>query len=81
MSVHSTYTLQKPVLKMFPRNPHTVRNIDDMWEMNLEDFTSLQKYNDIFEYLLNVTDIFLRYAWSVPLKDKTGTSITTALKI
>jgi len=25
-------------------------------------------------------DIFSRYAWSVPLKDKTGTSITTALK-
>jgi len=25
-------------------------------------------------------DIFSRYAWSVPLKDKTDTSITTALK-
>jgi transposase InsO family protein len=25
-------------------------------------------------------DIFSRFAWSIPLKDKTGNSITTALK-
>ena len=33
----------------------------------------------INRYLLYVIDIFSRYAWSVPLKDKTGTSIKAAL--
>jgi len=74
------YTLHKPVRKRFPRNPYTVTNIDDLWEMDLADLSSLSKYNDKYKYLLNVIDIFSRYAWSVPLKDKTGTSITTALK-
>jgi len=27
-----------------------------------------------------MSDIFSRYAWSVPVKSKTGTSITTVLK-
>ena len=76
----NTYTLHKPVRKMFPRNPYTVTNIDDAWEMDLADLSSLSKYNDKYKYLLNVIDIFSRYAWSVPLKDKTGTSITSALK-
>ena len=76
----NTYTLHKPVRKRFPRNPYTVTNIDDVWEMDLADLSSLSIYNDKYKYLLNVIDIFSRYAWSVPLQDKTGTSITTALK-
>ena len=66
--------------KRFPRNPYTVTNIDDVWEMDLANLSSLSKYNDKYKYLLNVIDIFSRYAWSVPLKGKTGTSITSALK-
>jgi hypothetical protein len=57
-----------------------VTNIDDVWEMDLADLSSISKYNDKYKYLLNVIDIFSRFAWSVPLKDKTGNSITAALK-
>ena len=76
----NTYTLHKPVRKRFPRNPYIVTNIHGMWEMDLAGLRSLSKYNDKYKYLLNVIDIFSRYAWRVSLKDKTGTSITTALK-
>ena len=31
-----TYTLHKPVRKRFPRNPYTVTNFDDVWEMDLQ---------------------------------------------
>ena len=79
LSGQNTYTLHKPVRKRFPRNPYTVTNIDDVWEMDLADLSSLSKYNEKYRYLLNVIDIFSRYAWSVPLKDKTGTSIKAAL--
>ena len=47
--------------------------------MYLADLSSLSKYNK-YKYLLNVIDIFSRYAWSVRLKDKTGTPITSYLK-
>jgi len=43
--------LHKPVRKMFPRNPYTVTNIDDVWEMDLSDLRSLSKHNDKFKYL------------------------------
>ena len=47
--------------------------------MDLADLSSLSKYNDKYIYILNVIDVFSRYAWSVQLKDKTATLITTAL--
>ena len=43
--------------------------------MDLADLISLSKCNEKYKYFLNVIDIFSRYAWSVPLKDK-----STALK-
>ena len=33
-----------------------------------------------FKYLLNVIDVFSKYAWSIPIKDETGKSITDALQ-
>ena len=79
LSSQNTYTMHNPVRKRFPRNPYTVTNVDDVWEMDLADLSTLSKYNEKYSYLLNVIDIFSRYAWSVPLKDKTGTSIKAAL--
>ena len=54
----NTYTLHKQVRKRFPRNPYTVTNIDDVWEIDFADLSSLPKYNDKYKYLLNVIDIF-----------------------
>ena len=56
LSGQNTYNLHKPVRKKFPRNPYTVTNIDDAWEMGLVDISSLSKYKN--NYLLNVIDIF-----------------------
>ena len=39
---------------------------------------SLNKYNKGIKYLLGVIDLFSKYAWVVPLKDKKGTSIVHA---
>jgi len=46
--------------------------------MNLAVLSSLSKYK--YKYVLIVIDKFSRYAWTVSLKDKTGNSITLALK-
>ena len=40
----------------------------------------LSKYNKGIRFLLCVTDIFSKYAWGVPLKDKKGVSIVTAFQ-
>ena len=41
---------------------------------------SLSKYNKGIKYLLCAIDLFSKYAWVVPLKDKKGTSIVNAFQ-
>ena len=40
----------------------------------------ISKFNKRFRFLLCVIDIFSKYAWVVPLKDKKGVSIVNALQ-
>ena len=49
--------------------------------MDLAGLSSLSIYNDKYKFLLNFIDTFSRYAWSIPLKDKTGKSIAAVLTI
>ena len=58
LSSQNMYTLHKPVRKSFPRIPYTVTNVDDVWEMDLADLSSLAKYNDKYKYLLIVETYF-----------------------
>ena len=41
---------------------------------------SLSKCNKGMKYLLCAIDLFSKYAWVIPLKDKKGTSIVNALQ-
>ena len=40
----------------------------------------ISKFNKEFRLLLCVIDIFSKYAWIVPLKDKKGVSIVNAIR-
>ena len=40
----------------------------------------ISKFNKGFRFSLCVTDIFSKYAWAVPLKDKKGISIVNAFQ-
>ena len=40
----------------------------------------ISKFNKGFRFLLCVIDIFSKYAWVVPLKDKKGVSIVNAFE-
>ena len=41
---------------------------------------SLSKYNKGIKYLLCAIDLFSKYAWVIPLKDKKGTRIVNAFQ-
>ena len=41
---------------------------------------SIRKFNKEFRFLLCVIDIFGKYAWVVPLRDKKGISIVNAFR-
>ena len=53
---------------------------DNIWCVDLADMQSLSKYNKGIKYLLCAIDLFSKYAWVVPVKDKKETSIVNAFK-
>ena len=53
---------------------------DDIWGVNLADMQLLSKYDKGIRYLLCAIDLFSKYAFVVPLKDKKGASIVTAFQ-
>ena len=48
--------------------------------VDLADMQSLSKYNKGIKYLLCASDLFSKYAWVVPLKDKRGITIVNAFQ-
>ena len=53
---------------------------DNIWGVDLTDMQSLSKYNKRVKYFLCAIDLFSKYAWVIPLKDKKGTSIVNAFQ-
>ena len=43
---------------------------DNIWGADLADMQLISKFNKGFRFVLCVFDIFSKYAWVVPLKDK-----------
>lgn len=76
-----TYTLHKPVRHRFSRRRIIVGGIDHQWQADLIDVQKLKKHNDGYTFLLTCIDVFSKYAWVVPLKNKTGASLTAAFEV
>ena len=53
---------------------------DDIWDVDLADMQSLSKYSKRIKHLLCAIDLFSKYAWVVPLKDKKGMTIVNAFQ-
>ena len=72
------YTLHKPVSRKFKRRRTICIGVDHLWQIDLADMTSLSSYNDGFKFLLTCIDCFSRYAWAVPIKNKSALTVTDA---
>ena len=53
---------------------------DNIWSVDLADMQLISKYDKGIRYLLCAIDLFRKYAWVVPLKDKKGTTIVNAFQ-
>ena len=53
---------------------------DNIWGTDLADMQLLSRYNKGIKFLLCVIDIFSKYAWVAPFKDKKGVSIVAAFQ-
>ena len=67
--------LHKPIIRKFEKRRVYSTFKDNIWGADLADMQLLSKYNKGIRLLLCVINIFSKYAWVVPLKDKKGISI------
>ena len=70
--------LHKPVIKKFNKRKVYSQFKDNIWGVDLADMQSLSKKNKGFKYLLSAIDLYSKYAFVIPLKDKKGISIVNA---
>ena len=75
-----TEELHKPIIIKFKKSKVYSGFRDNIWGADLADMQLISKFNKGFRFLLCVIDIFSKYAWVVPLKDKKGVSIVNAFK-
>ena len=72
--------LHKPIIRKFKKRKVYSSFKDNIWGADLADMQLISKYNKGIRYLLCVIDLFSKYAFVVPLKDKKGSSIVDALQ-
>ena len=72
--------LQKPIIRKFKKRKVHSSFRDNTGGVDLADMQLLSKFNKGFRFLLCVIDIFSKYAWVIPLKDKKGVIIVNAFQ-
>ena len=75
-----TYTLHKPVRFKFTRRKVLAFGIGDLMQCDLVDMSKYSKYNRGIKYLLTCIDVFSKYAYVIPLKNKNADSMLDAFK-
>ena len=73
--------LHKPVIRKLKKREVYSAFKDNIWAADLADMQLISKFNKGFRFLLCVIDIYSKYAWVVPLKNKKGVSIVNAFQI
>ena len=70
--------LHKPIINKFNKRKVYSQFKDNIWGVNLADMQSLSRKNKGIKYLLCAIDLYSKYAFVIPLKDKKRISIVNA---
>ena len=70
--------LHKPIIRKFNKRTVYLQFKDNIWGVDLADMQSLSRKNEGIKYLLCAIDLYSKYAFVSPLKDKKRISIINA---
>ena len=70
--------LHKPIIRRFNKRKVYLQFKDNIWGVDLADMQSLSRKNKGIKYLLCIIDLYSKYVFVIPLKDKKGISIANA---
>ena len=72
--------IHKPIIRKLKKKKNLFFFYDNIWSVDLADMQLISIYNKGIRYFLCVIDLFSKYAWVVPLKDKKGITIVNAFQ-
>ena len=80
LETQDTYTKHKPIVRKFKRRKVITGGVNHQWQADFVELQEFAKVNDGYRYLLTIIDIFSKYAWAIPIKNKTGNEATEAFE-
>ena len=75
-----THVIHKQPVTKFPREKIIMPYMDHQWDSDLIAINNLRKYNSNYSYIIVFIDLFSRFAWATPLKQKTGGEVKQAIE-
>ena len=72
--------LHKPIIRKFKKRKVYSSYKDNICGVDLADMQLISTHSKVIRYLLCAIDLFSKYAFVVPLKDKKGTTIANAFQ-
>ena len=76
-NVHNSQTSKK---KVIARNQVIAFSKDSLWQMDLVDVSKLAYCNEGIKYLITCIDVFSKFAWCIPIKNKNSDSVIEGFK-
>ena len=72
--------LHKPIIRKIKKRKVYSSFKDNIWSVDLADMQLISKYSKEIRYLLCAIDLFCKYTFIVPFKDKKGTTVVNAFQ-
>jgi L-rhamnose mutarotase len=74
------HELHRPARRNFPTRRTTLKGRNDLLQMDLVEMQQYKRFNDNYRYILTVINCFTKVAAAIPLKNKSGPTLATALE-
>ena len=75
-----TYAVHRPARKNISGRKTVVSRPLIQWQLDLVDMSKYRSHNSNFTFLLTGVDVFSRFAFALPLKNKRGDTVASAIK-
>jgi hypothetical protein len=72
--------LHKPSRLHFKRRHFIQKGINDTWQIDLVEMHKFARENKGYNYILTGLDVFSKYAFAIPVKNKTGKDVSAAFE-
>ena len=70
----------KPITRKFTKRRVFSKGVDEIWAADLVEMGKFSEWNKGFKYLLMVIDVFSKFGWVEPLKNKKGETVAAAFE-